>query len=466
MSADPHTILSHFDTLKANQYTVGNTTWHERKAKLMALHTAITKTYKQEIITALKKDFNKLEEETILTEIYPIAKEIKTAVSNLQSWTANHSVKVPIALLGATSYIKYQPKGVCLIISPWNFPFNLTFCPLVSAIAAGNVVILKPSELTPNSSELMAKIIATVFASSEVVLINGGVETSTELLKLPFNHIFFTGSPTVGKIVMKAAAEHLTSVTLELGGKSPAIVDDTADIASAARKLVWGKFLNAGQICIAPDYLMVDEKVYHDFLSACQSELQKQFNNQASGTAIVNPKHLKRLVEYIDDALQKGAKISAGGQIDVYKNMMSPTILTDIKRDEMRVMQDEIFGPLLPVMPYKNLNDVVTFIQERERPLSLYMFSDSKNNIDFILNNTRAGGTCINHNLLHFSNANLPFGGTGNSGMGRSHGFRGFTEFSDTRGVFRQHTFGPIDLLIPPYTKWKKWLIDFTLKYL
>lgn len=464
MPSTSTTLISHFETLQTHHYSVAKTSWRDRIVKLRALHKAITGTFRQDIIIALRKDFNKLEEETILTEIYPISKEIKIAISNLKNWTSNQRVKVPIALLGATSYIKYQPKGVCLIISPWNFPFNLTFCPLVSAIAAGNSIMIKPSELTPNCATLMEKIVSHVFSDQEVVLIKGGIEISTELLKLPFNHIFFTGSPKVGKIVMRAAAEHLTSVTLELGGKSPTIIDDSADIKTAARRIIWGKFLNAGQICIAPDYILIDDKVEQEFISACLSEIQYQY--QSSGTAIVNPKHLHRLEGYIKDAVQKGAKIVSGGQINQHQSTISPTILNGIDVDTMHIMREEIFGPVLPIITFKELKHAVNYIQERERPLSLYIFSENKQNIEFVLENTRAGGTCINHNLLHFSNSNLPFGGTGNSGIGRSHGFRGFVEFSDARSVFEQHTIGPVDLLFPPYTKWKRKLIDITLKYL
>ena len=285
-----------FNKQKENQYKVANTNYKERIEKLNALKKSLEITYKDLIREALYKDFKKPYAETDLTEIYQVIGEIKHVKKYLKSWMSNQKVNTPLALLGTSSWYKYEPKGVCLIISPWNYPLNLTFDPLVSAIAAGNTAIIKPSELTPNTSRVMAKIIKDLFNEDEVALIEGGVETSQELLQLPFNHIFFTGSTKVGKIVMKAASEHLSSVTLELGGKTPTIIDETADIKSAVKNIVWGKFLNNGQTCIAPDYILIKDRAKDIFIQEFKKQLVHNFSDNALNSnsicRVVNEKHL------------------------------------------------------------------------------------------------------------------------------------------------------------------------------
>ena len=289
-----------FESQKSNQFKVGNTSYKARVKKLNALKKALEVDFKQEIREALYKDFRKPHLETDLTEIYPVIDEIKFVKGQLKSWLGRQKVDTPIALLGSSSWIKNEPKGVCLIISPWNFPINLTLGPLVSAIAAGNTVIIKPSEMTPHASNVMSKMITAIFNTDEVALVQGEVETSTELLKLPFNHIFFTGSPQVGKIVMKAASKHLSSVTLELGGKSPVIVDDTADIARAVKRIIFGKFVNCGQTCIAPDYVFVHQSVKDTFLKTFKESLTEHYGSNPSTSEsyarIVNQKHFKQAV--------------------------------------------------------------------------------------------------------------------------------------------------------------------------
>ncbi|MEO6346762.1 MAG: aldehyde dehydrogenase family protein [Aquaticitalea sp.] len=457
-----------FDRQSANQYIIGNTTYKERIKKLDALKKALELTNKEEIRKAMYADFKKPALETDLTEIYPVLSEIKFAKVNLKSWMKLQKVETPLALLGASSYIKYEPKGVCLIISPWNFPINLTFGPLVSAIAAGNTVILKPSEMTPNASKLMAKIVKELFTEDEVALVEGDVEVSEELLKLPFNHIFFTGSPQVGKIVMKSASEHLTSVTLELGGKSPTIIDDSANLEKAVEKMIFGKFTNAGQTCIAPDYVFLKSDLKEKFTTLFKSKISEFYSEDAetsdSYSRIVNQKHFERLTSYIDEAKTNQSNIVSGGTYNATDNFIEPTLVFDAPEDS-KLMQEEIFGPILPVKTFSKIEETVAYINSREKPLALYIYSKKKKHIDYVLNNTRAGSGCVNHNLLQFLNHNLPFGGSNNSGIGKSHGFFGFEAFSNRRSLMKQHTMGATDLLRPPYTNFKQKLIDLTLRW-
>lgn len=457
-----------FNRQKANQLKIGNTSYKERLNKLDLLKNALEGDYKQKLRDAMYADFKKPFLETDLTEIYPVLSEIKFAKSNLKSWIKNQKVNTPLALLGASSYIKYEPKGVCLIISPWNFPINLTFGPLVSAIAAGNTVILKPSEMTPNASKVMGEIVKALFDEDEVVLVEGEVEVSENLLKLPFNHIFFTGSPQVGKIVMKAASKHLSSVTLELGGKSPTIIDASANLEKAVEKLIFGKFTNAGQTCIAPDYVLLHSSLKEKFTTLFKSKIVAFYSEQAeqsdSYCRIVNQKHFERLSSYIEEAKQNGSHIASGGAINASDNFIEPTLVFDAPEDS-KLMQDEIFGPILPVKLFSNLQEPVDYINSKEKPLALYIYSKTDKTIDFIMSNTRAGSGCINHNLLQFLNHNLPFGGSNNSGIGKSHGIFGFEAFSNRRSMMKQHTVGATDLLRPPYTNFKQKLIDLTLKW-
>ena len=457
-----------FNRQKVNQFIIGNTTYKERIKKLNALKRVLEVTYKEDIRKAMYSDFKKPNIETDLTEIYPVLSEIKFAKRHLKSWLKLQRVHTPLALLGASSYIKYEPKGVCLIISPWNFPINLTFGPLVSAIAAGNTVIIKPSEMTPNASKVMSAIVRELFDENEVALVEGTVEVSEELLKLPFNHIFFTGSPQVGKIVMKAASAHLTSVTLELGGKSPTIIDDSANLEKAVEKLIFGKFTNAGQTCIAPDYVFLKSELKEKFTELFKSKVEKFYSMDAESSdsycRIVNQKHFERLVSYIDEAKLNNSDIASGGTYNATDNFIEPTLIFDAPEDS-KLMKDEIFGPILPVKMYSNIKETVDYINSKEKPLALYIYSKTKKNVDYILNNTRAGSGCVNHNLLQFLNHNLPFGGSNNSGIGKSHGFFGFEAFSNRRSLMKQHTIGATDLLTPPYTNFKQKLIDLTLKW-
>ncbi|MCL7752985.1 aldehyde dehydrogenase family protein [Polaribacter sp. Z022] len=462
-------ITAIFNAQKANQFVVANQPIKQRRKKLLALKKAVEITYRDAIKEALFKDMGKPSAEVDLTEIFPITSEIKHTLSHLNSWTHKQRVSTPIAFLGASSYIKYEPKGVCLIIAPWNFPVNLTLAPLVSAIAAGNTVVLKPSEMTPHTSKVLKTLVAEVFNNNEVALIEGAVQTSTDLLSLPFNHIFFTGSPAIGKIVMSAAAKHLTSVTLELGGKSPTIVDETASIKSAAKRIAWGKFVNAGQICIAPDYIYVHKSKYEALVTEFKKVLDSFYDNDAntskSYACVVNENHKSRISSIIEDAKKHGATIAYGGKIDKNSDAIEPTVLTNVSMDS-RVMQEEIFGPILPIISYENIEEVIASVNANEKPLALYIYSKKNKNVQYILNNTRAGGSCINNNGVHFYNNNLPFGGSNNSGIGKSHGFFGFQEFSNARGVLKQNIPGALEILTPPYTSFKEKIINLTIKWL
>ena len=425
--------------------------------------------YRPQIKEAMYADFKKPPFEVDGVEVYPVTGAIKHARRHLRRWMKPQKVPTPLAFAGSTSWVQYEPKGVCLIISPWNFPFNLSFVPLVSAIAAGNCAILKPSESTPHSSALIKKIVSELFDENEVAVVEGAVQESQDLLDLPFNHIFFTGSPQVGKIVMAAAARHLASVTLELGGKSPTVVDETADLMAAAQRLVRGKFANAGQICIAPDYVFVHEKVKDRFLEKYKQVLREAFgeNPQASASyaRMVTRKQYGRVKGYLHEALAKGARLEAGGGTDDADLYIEPSVLTHVSPDSA-LMQEEIFGPLLPVIPYRDLQQPIDFINSGERPLTMSIFSQNKKNIQRLLAETRAGGTCINHAQLHFYNHDLPFGGINNSGIGQSHGWYGFKEFSHARSIYRQDFWGPSELLKAPYTKWAELLMDFTIRWL
>ena len=463
-----NTYLEVFNKQKENQFNLGKTSSRERIKKLNALQRSIQYNYRQAIREALYADFKKPFIETDLTEIYLVNREIKHAKKNLHHWMGKHVVPTPIALFGTSSYYIYEPKGVCLIISPWNYPVNLTFTPLVSAIAAGNPVIIKPSELTPNTSKVMATIIKELFDENEVALFEGEAEVAQSLLKLPFNHIFFTGSPKVGKLVMQAASKHLASVTLELGGKSPTIIDQTANINTAIESLVWGKHLNKGQTCIAPDYVIIHESIKDEFLKAYKSKVQYYYSQDPSSSSsysrIVNKNHFNRLVSYIENAKENGAKIELGGEYDSKDYFIEPTVISNLKEDAL-LLNEEIFGPILPIKTYNDIDEVIDYINSKEKPLALYIYSQDAKNVKKIIKSTRAGGTCINTNELQASNHALPFGGSNNSGIGKSHGFFGFQEFSNPRAVLKRRTKGPLNLLLPPYNNFKQKIVDLTIKW-
>ncbi len=457
-----------FNQQKNNQQRIANTTAADRRMKLTKLHDSVM-AHREDIRDALYKDYRKHPSEVDLTEIYPVTSNIKFARSRLKNWMKPKKVATPLAQTGTSSYIHYEPKGVVLIISPWNFPVNLTFGPMISAIAAGNCIMIKPSEHTPNASAIMKKIISEVFDESEVALIEGDVEVASELLKLPFNHIFFTGAPEIGKIVMKAAADNLASVTLELGGKSPTIIDKSANLKTAAMRVTFGKWMNNGQVCIAPDHVYVHESLAGEFVDLVKQYTREYYGEDASVSPsynrIVNHNHHRRVEGYLKDAISRGATIEYGGKTDADQDYFEPTIVTNVPADS-ELSEKEIFGPVLPVYTYRDLEEVISQINQKEKPLALFIYSRNKKNVQKIINETRAGGTCVNHSGIHFFNNNLPFGGSNNSGIGKGNGFFGFEEFSNQRAVLNQWApVSGLDFMGPPFNEFKQKLIDLTIKW-
>jgi aldehyde dehydrogenase (NAD+) len=443
-----------------------------RRARLQKLQNWLY-AHRTDIQDALYADFRKPATETDLTEIWTSLVELKHTIKHLKQWMAPRRVGTSLALFGTRSWVQIEPKGVVLIISPWNYPFYLAVGPLISAIAAGNAVVIKPAEQTPATSALLQRLCEELFRPEEVLLLQGDKEVATELLKLPWDHIFFTGSPEVGKIVMRAAAQHLSGLTLELGGKNPAVVDATADLRDAAEKIVWGKFLNNGQTCVAPDYLLVQESVQPALLRELTAAIQRAYNPNGAGiqqsdslARVVNRHHFARLAGLLEDAQTRGATVAAGGTLDAEQNYIEPTILTDVPAGA-RVLEEEIFGPLLPVLTFKTLRETTEYINARLKPLAQYIFSTDAANRRYLLENSSAGGAGINETVLHFAHPELPTGGVGNSGLGKAHGHSGFLAFSNEKGVMRQRVgYTGIKAMYPPYTPKVRKLVALLVKYL
>jgi aldehyde dehydrogenase (NAD+) len=443
-----------------------------RRARLKKLSNWLH-AHRPAIQQALYADFRKPAAETDLTEIWTSLVELKHTMSHLKKWMAPRKVAAPMALFGTRSWVQVEPKGVVLIIAPWNYPFYLAVGPLISAIAAGNAVVIKPAEQTPATSALLQQLCEEMFRPDEVLLLQGDKTVATELLKLPWDHIFFTGSPEVGKIVMRAAAEHLCGLTLELGGKNPAVVDETANLRDAAEKIVWGKFLNNGQTCVAPDYLLVQESVQPALLTELNAAIQRAYNPTGAGieqsdslARVVNRHHFARLAGLLEDAETKGATVAAGGVVDEAQHYIEPTILTNVPANA-RVLEEEIFGPLLPVLTFKTLPETTAYINARLKPLAQYIFTTDAENRRYLLENTSAGGAGVNETVLHFAHPELPTGGVGNSGLGKAHGHAGFLAFSNEKGVLRQRVgFTGIKAMYPPYTGKVQKLIGLLVKYL
>ncbi|MBA4536958.1 aldehyde dehydrogenase [Bacillus aquiflavi] len=409
---------------------------------LQKLRTAI-KNNETELIEALKLDLNKSEFEAYSSEIGMILEEIRFTIKQLRSWMKPKKVKTPITHIGSTSFIYSEPYGVALIISPWNYPFQLAVAPLIGAIAAGNCAIIKPSELTPKTSEILSKLLEKNFPEEYISVVQGGVETSQALLNEKFDYIFFTGSVHVGKMIMKAAAKNLTPVTLELGGKSPCIVHEDANIKLAAKRIAWGKFMNAGQTCVAPDYLYVHHKIKNEFLTYLQEAIKDLYGEPRHLTRIVNEKHFKRLCSYLNN----GEKF-LGGKINQEQLLIEPTVLTKITWEDP-IMQDEIFGPILPVLEYDEIADVIEGIHHHPKPLALYLFTESENVQQHIVTNISFGGGCINDTVYHIVSPYLPFGGVGTSGIGAYHGKGSFDTFSHKKSILKQTTLFDIPLRYP-----------------
>jgi len=466
-------IDTQIETQRNTLQELRDTSAKERISKLKRLETYIL-SHRDELKKALHDDFKKPEAEVDMSEIYASLMELRHTIRHLEKWMAPKKVSAPLAIAATRSHIRYEPKGIVLIISPWNFPFVLTVSPLISAIAAGNSVVIKPSELSPHTSEFLQHMVDSLFAKHEVSLFQGDKEIAQHLLSKRFDHIFFTGSPRVGKIVMKAAAEHLTSVTLELGGKSPAVVDSTAGdyLEDAVDKIIWGKFVNAGQTCIAPDYVLVHEQLEERFLVLLKEKLEQTYPTELASkeqsdhyASLVNAHHFTRLKHILDDALAAGSRLVTGGHCDEQQRFIAPTVLTGVS-EESPLMKEEIFGPLLPVLTYSSKKQAIEMINRRPNPLALYVFSSDSTSTDYFLSHTSAGGSCVNETLLQFMHTRLPFGGAGNSGIGKSHGIYGFRAFSNERPVLRSSTrFNPVKVFYPPYTPKVQKMIDWLVRF-
>ena len=451
-------IAAAFERQRAHQWIVRGRSAAERVQKLRALKRAIV-AHRDEILDGMFHDFRKSRTEAELSEIQLVLTELNEAISQTPRWMRPVRVGTPIHLAGTRSRIQYEPRGVVLIMAAWNYPFALLFAPLVAAVAAGNCAILRPSERVPHTSAVAARIVAEVFAADEVAIVGGDEAVADVLLGLPFDHVFFTGSTAIGRKVMAAAATHLSSVTLELGGKSPAIVDETADVPRAARSIMWGKFVNAGQTCVAPDFVLVHESRAAEFLDSARRALSSFYgpteearNRSDDFCRIIDDREWTRLSGLIEQAIAEGAAVEAGGAADRQDRYIAPTLLSGV-RDDSVLMAGEIFGPVLPVLTYGTRDDLFRMLRSQPKPLAMYVFSRSQAHIDETLARTSAGGTVVNNCLIHLVNPGLPFGGTGESGFGSYHGRFGFEAFSHARAVVVQGRPALGALFHPPYAR-------------
>ena len=406
------------------------------------------------VIESILKDYNKPLVEIYTTEFKPLISHIDFTLKNIKKWYVPKKKKTPFHLLGTSSKILYEPKGICLIISPWNYPLNLTLNPLVSSIAAGNFNFIKPSEFTPYTSELIDKMINEIFLEQENIVVLGNEKIGKELTRLPFDHIFFTGSPTVGKKIMKEASQNLCSVTLELGGRNHTIVDQTADLNDAVEKIIWSKFLNAGQTCIACNHVFVHKNIKDLFYKKCLDKI-KSLNDEKQITQIVNSLHYKRIAKLINICLEhSGEKIHNNQKLS---NQFIPVIAIKNVSINNPILSEEIFGPILPIVEYENINEVINYIKTKEKPLAIYVFSKNKLLTNQIIQETSSGGVVVNDCIIQYMNPNLPFGGVNHSGIGKSGGKRTFINFSNEKSILIQTPgFSIAKLLYPPYTDFKK----------
>ncbi|HEY9802504.1 MAG TPA: aldehyde dehydrogenase [Leptolyngbyaceae cyanobacterium] len=431
-----------------NFFSIGQTKNVDfRLEQLKKLQQLITENEKP-ITQALKADLNKSEFEANLSELI-VVQEINSAIKNVKRWAKPKKTNVPLKLFSYSGKIYPEPLGVVLIISPWNYPFSLIISPLVGAIAAGNCAIIKPSELAPHTSSLVAELIPKYFQSEYIAVVEGGVETSQELLAQKFDHIFFTGGTAIGKIVMEAAAKHLTPVTLELGGKSPCIVDTDINLEHTARRIIWGKFLNAGQTCIAPDYLLVNQNIKKDLIAAIQKTIKEFYGDNPAQSPdysrIINHRHFERLTKFLNNG-----KIIVGGETNYEEKYIAPTILDEVALSDT-VMQEEIFGPILPVIEYTDIKDAIALINSQPKPLALYLFTQNQNLQKRILQETSSGGVCINDTMMQYGVSSLPFGGVGDSGIGSYHGKASFDTFSHYKSVLKNSFWLDLNWRYAPY---------------
>jgi aldehyde dehydrogenase (NAD+) len=460
-------MWSVFDALKKQSIAQRSDTLADRRKRLNLLHQAVVQ-HEVQIIEAMKADFQKPETEVVLTELIPFYTEIKHQQRHLKKWMRPRRVPSNITTIAGQSWVQAEARGTCLILAPWNYPFNLSVIPLTAALAAGNTVLLKPSELAPHTSAVIARLVSSCLPPEVATVAEGDADTARELLGLPFDHIFFTGSTRVGKLVMEAASRHLSSLTLELGGKSPVYVDESADLADTARKLVWGKWINAGQTCIAPDYVLVNHRMIPALLDALRTASEAFGSVEETDDqycAMVSENHAQRMMNLVESAVASGARVEWGGTLIPNTRRMQPTVLTRISRD-MPVMQEEIFGPVLPIVGIEHLDEAINYVNADFKPLALYVFSRNSHKTAEILRRTSAGNCCVNDVIVQISNPNLPFGGVNHSGLGQYHGEAGFLTFSHQKSIYRQALWlNPNRFLYPPYTGKKarlaRWLLGW-----
>lgn len=441
-----------FSKLQATHATGITRTIEWRTQQLKQIAKMVSE-HEQDIQDALLADLGKCEMEAFISEIGYIQAEVKHSLKHLKRWMKPKKVSTPILAQPGKSYLHPEPVGTVLIIGAWNYPFQLVIAPLIAAISAGNCAILKPSELSVKTSALLAKLVPQYLDNDAFAVVEGAKEETTRLLALPFDHSFYTGGEVVGKIVMKAAAEHLTPVTLELGGKSPCIVGSNTNLAVTANRIVWGKWMNAGQTCVAPDYILVEKGHEQALISAIKTQLTKQYGADVKASddygRIVNQRHFARLMSYLD-----GQTIVHGGNSDAETRYIEPTMVLDPKLDSS-VMQEEIFGPILPIIPVENIDAAINFVNQRAKPLALYVFSNDKAVQTNVVEQTSAGSVCVNDGMMFMVNPELPFGGVGHSGMGAYHGKFGFDTFSHIKSVMKRSFWFDLDVRYAPFSKSK-----------
>lgn len=430
-------IQQAFDAQTSKQWVIRKTTAEQRIAKLQKLKQAI-KDHEKNIKAALHADLNKVGSSAEI-EISACYTDLDDTINNLETWMAPVDIPTSEGSAGARAKVVYEARGIVLLFGPWNYPFSLVFQPLIPIIAAGNCAIVKPNEMTPNTSAVTAKIIKACFDADEVAVFEGGVDLANQLLELPVDHIFFTGSPAVGKIIMSAAAKHLASITLELGGKNPVIVDKDANIKDAAQKVAFFRNMNSGQVCLSPENIWVHEDSKDAFIAVASGTFKATaykdgaLNTDVMGK-IIDQRNLGRVKGYIDDAVAKGANAVFGGDVIEESLSIHPTILTDVASNA-QIQDNEIFGPVLCVFTYKDISEVYSALRSQSKPLALYVFSENEAFIDDVLSNTTSGGVTVNSCMMHFAEHKLPFGGVNGSGIGRYHGIHGFKELSHERSV-------------------------------
>ncbi|GAA5440260.1 4,4'-diaponeurosporen-aldehyde dehydrogenase [Deinococcus caeni] len=459
-----------FAAQQAQRWPASQTSAAQRQAILRRLHDAV-RAHRVPLADALKADLGKSRAEAEITELHPVLEEIQHAIRRLPRWMAPRRVDTPTMLLGARSEVQMQARGVTLILSPWNYPVNLALVPLVASLAAGNTVILKPSEKAPNVARALGDLIGSVFEPRLVAVVEGDGEVARALTELPFGHIFFTGSGAVGRHVMRAAANNLTGVTLELGGKSPALIDASADLDVTAERLAWGKLLNAGQTCVAPDYALVPRHLEGPLLRRLEAVIARRFGTGAWLRAgpdygrMVDSAGVQRLERLTQGSVAQGARIVLGGEFDAPGRFISPTVVSGVTPD-MPLMQEELFGPVLPILTYDTPEEALGLIRRLDAPLALYLFTTDEDMIRRVQRETTSGGMVVNGAVVHLTNPNLPFGGVGPSGMGNYHGEHGFRTFSHERAVLREPTPSPVRFLYPPYGRPVPRLVAWGLRQL